>query len=128
MIKTLKRNLYNSFYQDYISEESIAHNFIDSPHEISWDKQLRSIDLNAARYQKVKQFLINQNKDLTSEKAIKYLDYLNDPKSIILITGQQLGLFASPIYTIYKIISTIKLAEELNIQKPEYKFIPVWTP
>jgi bacillithiol biosynthesis cysteine-adding enzyme BshC len=124
--KLLKRQLYNSFYHDYIADKSNAHDFINSPHHISWDQQIHSIDLNSSRYQKVKQILIDQNTDLTSEKANINLEYLTHPESVILITGQQLGLFASPLYTIYKIISTIKLAEYLNKQNNSFKYLPVF--
>jgi bacillithiol biosynthesis cysteine-adding enzyme BshC len=126
MIKSLNRRLYNLFYEDYISNKSDAYEFIVSPHQISWDKLTGSLDLNSPRYQKTRQLLINQNKDLTTENAKKYLEDLENPESVILITGQQLGLFASPLYTIYKIISTIKLAEDLNKQKKKYKYVPVF--
>ncbi len=126
MIKFLKTRLYNSFYHDYISNKSKAHDFNDSLEQISWDKKVRSIDHTSIRFQQVKQILARQNTDLNSDKAKIYLEYLANPESVILITGQQLGLFASPIYTIYKIITTIKLAESLNNQKSNYQYIPVF--
>jgi bacillithiol biosynthesis cysteine-adding enzyme BshC len=126
MNKILNRSLYNTFYHDYISEKSGAHEFIDSPHENSWDKLIPTLELDSERYQKTREILIKQNNDLTSEKAKIHLNYLSVPESVILITGQQLGIFASPIYTIYKIISTIKLTERLNQQINNYKFIPVF--
>ena len=126
MIKFLKTRLYNSFYHDYISNKSKTHYFIDSLEQISWDKKVRSIDHTSIRFQQVKQILARQNTDLNSDKAKIYLEYLANPESVILITGQQLGLFASPIYTIYKIITTIKLAESLNNEKSNYQYIPVF--
>jgi bacillithiol biosynthesis cysteine-adding enzyme BshC len=126
MNKILNRHLYNSFYHDYISKKSDAHDFIDSPYENSWDQLIPTLDLNSKRFEKTRQILMAQNKDLTSEKAKIHLDYLSLPESVVLITGQQLGLFASPIYTIYKIISTIKLTESLNKQINIYKFVPVF--
>lgn len=126
MIKIQNRKLYNSLFHDYLSNDTEIHNFLDSPYNVSWDQKIQSLDLSSSRYHKVKQILINQNADLNSEKSKTYREYLSDANSIILITGQQLGLFASPIYTIYKIISTIKLAEELNSKNSEYKFVPVF--
>jgi len=121
-----KRRLNNPFYHDYISDNPQTHDFIDSPKQVIWDKKINSINLSSSHYQKIKQLLAQQNNDLKSAKAKKYLDYLTNPESVILITGQQLGLFASPIYTIYKIITTIKLAESLNNQLANYQFVPVF--
>ncbi len=126
MIKFLKTRLYNSFYHDYISNKLKTHYFIDSLEQISWDKKVRSINHTSIRFQQVKQILARQNIDLNSDKAKLYLEYLANPESVILITGQQLGLFASPIYTIYKIITTIKLAESLNNQKSNNQYVPVF--
>ncbi|HCD87500.1 MAG TPA: bacillithiol biosynthesis cysteine-adding enzyme BshC, partial [Algoriphagus sp.] len=41
-------------------------------------------------------------------------------------TGHQLNLFTGPLYFIYKIVSTIKLAEELNKAYPNQHFVPVY--
>jgi len=41
-------------------------------------------------------------------------------------TGHQLCLFTGPLYFIYKIISTINLAEELKKKYSTYNFVPVY--
>ena len=41
-------------------------------------------------------------------------------------TGHQLCLFTGPLYFIYKIISTINLAEELKKKYSAYNFIPIY--
>jgi len=126
MNKILKTPLYNAVYNDYICENTKINKFIDSPKQISWDEKVTLLNPAAARYQQVKQMLANQNTDLQSPKAKNYLDNLLHPDSVILITGQQLGLFASPIYTLYKIITTIKLAESLNSGNGKFRYIPVF--
>lgn len=62
-------------------------------------------------------------------------DYSTVKESIALIKrdttftitcGHQLNIFSGPLYTIYKIISTIRLAQEVEKAYPEYKIIPLF--
>jgi bacillithiol synthase len=39
---------------------------------------------------------------------------LADPRTVVIITGQQAGLFGGPLYTLLKALTTMKLAEEVS--------------
>ncbi|MBO0324029.1 bacillithiol biosynthesis cysteine-adding enzyme BshC [Muricauda sp. CAU 1633] len=43
-----------------------------------------------------------------------------------IITGHQLNLFTGPLYFLYKIVSTLKLAKELKNSHPNTDFVPVY--
>lgn len=51
---------------------------------------------------------------------------LLDPKTFTVTTGHQLNIFAGPLYIIYKIVTIIKLAQDLKQAYPEYNFVPVY--
>ena len=51
---------------------------------------------------------------------------LAQPNSFTLTTGHQLVLFGGPLFTIYKVVSTIKMAEQLRVQFPEQRFVPIF--
>lgn len=44
----------------------------------------------------------------------KALDALARPGTVAVVTGQQVGLLSGPIYTVFKALTTVKLARELN--------------
>jgi bacillithiol biosynthesis cysteine-adding enzyme BshC len=61
-----------------------------------------------------------------SDKTKQNIELLNDKKTLTIITGQQLGILGGPLYTFYKIITTIKLSEYLSERYDDYKFVPVF--
>ena len=44
----------------------------------------------------------------------KNLDRLAEPGTVVVVTGQQVGLFSGPAYTIFKALTAVKVAAELT--------------
>ncbi|MCX6136877.1 MAG: bacillithiol biosynthesis cysteine-adding enzyme BshC [Ignavibacteriales bacterium] len=71
--------------------------------------------------------LTDQNREfLCGVKTLANIDLLGRDNTLALVTGQQVGMLTGPLYTIYKTITAIKLAESLAIEHPEYNFVPVF--
>lgn len=66
---------------------------------------------------------INQSVN-AGEKAFENINKLSESDCFAVVTGQQAGLFSGALYTIYKAISAIKLARELEEQN--IKAVPVF--
>lgn len=65
----------------------------------------------------------NTNASALTRQNIKKL---SDKKTLAIITGQQLGILGGPLYTFYKIITTIKLSRFLAERYDDYNFVPVF--
>ena len=51
---------------------------------------------------------------------------LSDKKTLAIVTGQQLGIVGGPLYTVYKIITAIKLSRFLSERYDDYNFVPIF--
>jgi len=58
-------------------------------------------------------------------KTQKNINKLLDQQTYAVVTGQQVGLFSGPLYTIYKTLTAIKLAQYLN-QNSEVCVVPIF--
>jgi bacillithiol biosynthesis cysteine-adding enzyme BshC len=61
-----------------------------------------------------------------TQKVEENLKSLASEKCCAIVTGQQVGIFGGPLYTIYKALHTIILANEFRTLFPEYHFVPVF--
>jgi bacillithiol biosynthesis cysteine-adding enzyme BshC len=61
-----------------------------------------------------------------SETTKNNIDLLKEKNTLAVVTGQQLGILGGPLYTLYKIITVIKLAEHLKERYDAYNFVPVF--
>lgn len=61
-----------------------------------------------------------------TEAVAQNIAALSSEQTFTLCTAHQPNLFTGPVYFIYKILHTIKLAEDLKAQFPSYQFVPVY--
>lgn len=88
--------------------------------KISQSKSKREFDLSS--------LLKDQYADSSnvSSKTLRNIELLNNNKTIAILTGQQLGILGGPLYTIAKILTTIRLANQFSERYDEFKFVPVF--
>ncbi len=60
-----------------------------------------------------------------SQAVLQNLEALAQPQSIAVVTGQQVGIFGGPLFTIYKALTCLKLAQRLSAQL-NVKVVPIF--
>jgi bacillithiol biosynthesis cysteine-adding enzyme BshC len=71
--------------------------------------------------------LRNQYKDFSlSQSQEQHLQSLLSENTFTICTAHQPNIFTGPLFFIYKILHTIKLADDLNTAIPGCKFVPVY--
>ncbi|MBX3291195.1 MAG: bacillithiol biosynthesis cysteine-adding enzyme BshC [Acidobacteria bacterium] len=59
-----------------------------------------------------------------SEKTLEHIQLLRDDDTVAVVSGQQAGLYTGPLYTIYKALSAVRMAECLRSRG--FKAVPVF--
>lgn len=73
------------------------------------------------------QSLEKQYKEISTTSAVRdNIALLGQAHSVTVTTGHQLNLMTGPLYFIYKIITTIKLAQQLNAQGDGLAVVPIF--
>ncbi len=71
--------------------------------------------------------LTAQYENISPNKKLKTrIESLGSAKTFTITTAHQNNLFTGPLYVIYKIIHTIRLADHCKASFPEYAFVPVF--
>lgn len=123
----------NALYKDYIKNFELVKDYYEYNYQTTEDF-LKCIEDKEKTYPSGKvnrtelaNILIRQNKFFNSaDKTYENLESLKDENTFAVVTGQQVGILSGPLYTIYKALNTIQLAEKLSKELPDYKFIPVF--
>ncbi|HRE41544.1 MAG TPA: bacillithiol biosynthesis cysteine-adding enzyme BshC [Ignavibacteria bacterium] len=123
----------NPLYIDYISDFTKLSNFFEYNFNSQDDfkkciltkkESYNSSDINRTD---LSILLHKQNTFFNSSlKTFENIKSLEESNTFAVVTGQQVGILSGPLYTVYKAINTIQLAEKLNYEFSEYKFVPVF--
>lgn len=104
-------------FLDYLSYTPSVRTFYPrSPIFSEWVKdEAQRIVYDAARRNKVSEVLERQNRAWdASQKTLHNIDRLRRG-AFAAVTGQQVGLFGGPLFSIFKALSAVKLAEEASL-------------
>lgn len=61
-----------------------------------------------------------------AEKSLENIEKLLSPNTFTVTTGHQLCLMGGPMFTHYKVMTAINLAEKLGKEHVDYQFVPIF--
>jgi len=120
---------FSSLFVDYITDfqkvkKFYTWNFRDPKH---WTSALQLVSNRSLPRSEVSRILSMQNRNFhCGVKTLANIDALLNDNALAVVTGQQVGLFTGPLYTIYKTLTTLKLTEKLQAEFPDHVFVPVF--
>jgi bacillithiol synthase len=120
---------FSSLFLKYINGDSVLKPLYqyEMSHEgiLQFAKEQTYQDMD--REGLVAELLLQHKDSLYFSDAQKLnIEALKNKNTYTVTTGHQLCLFTGPLYFIYKIITIINLAENLNKSQREKKFVPVY--
>src|SRR5262245_256593 len=101
----------SAFFLDYLHDFSKLEPFFPFPYTLYHFRReiVSSVRLN--HRQRLCQVLERQNQSFgAGARTQENLEKLSDSDCLAIVTGQQVGLFTGPAYTIYKALTAVKLA------------------
>ncbi len=111
---------------DYITQNNSLDCFYGLyPHIANFEKQIERKQYHASTRKILHEVISRQYRHMESIPEHQ-IDLLAQEHTYTVTTGHQLNIFSGPLYFIYKIITTINLANELRAKYPDYHFVPVY--
>jgi bacillithiol synthase len=103
--------LYSSYLQDF---PSVARFYGHPPTFESIQRVAGSVHPDPGSRLRVAEVLREQNRGFGSDGSVEAALDRFASGAVAIVTGQQVGLFSGPSYTIYKALTALRVAEELE--------------
>ncbi|MES2518483.1 MAG: bacillithiol biosynthesis cysteine-adding enzyme BshC [Bacteroidota bacterium] len=117
-------NQFSSLFLDFIQQSPKLKDFYGNYPDIQgFNQQLTTKKLDIDKRKVLVETLKKQYKNLPNQPK---LDILLQENTFTVTTGHQLNIFTGPLYVVYKMITTINLANKLKSYFPDYNFVPVY--
>lgn len=119
---------FSKIVLDYVSGAAGLKEFYEHPVNL---EGIQSAIKSRKKFKTNRRLLVDefskQYKDFTGCDVIKTnIQLLSEENTFTICTAHQPNIFTGHLYFIYKIFHTIRLADALKKQLPEYKFVPVF--
>lgn len=121
-------NRYSKLLIDYVNEDKKLNPFVNHFSALSnFKKQITEKKNHTIDRGVLVKVLKEQNFNFPlSVASNSNINLLQSEETFTVTTGHQLCLLTGPLYFIYKIVSTINIAEQLKEKYPQNNFVPIF--
>ena len=121
-------NAFSGIALDYIDQSASLKPFFSHPPTLQGIQKAIAARKKFATNRKILvQELKKQYEGIgINEKVKKNIELLLSEDTFTVTTAHQNNIFTGPLYFIYKIVHTIKLADHLKVSLPKQHFVPVF--
>jgi bacillithiol biosynthesis cysteine-adding enzyme BshC len=121
-------NAFSKIALDYLSGSEDLRSFYSLPPTVKGiEETIQRKKQQAVNRQKLVEVLQDQYQSVsTADEVKKNIELLLSENTFTVCTAHQPNLFTGPLYFVYKVLHTIKLAGFLKEQLPQYHFVPVY--
>lgn len=121
-------NWYSKLLIDYVNEDKKLNPFVNHFSALSnFKKQITEKKNHTIDRGVLVKVLKEQNFNFPlSVASNSNINLLQSEDTFTVTTGHQLCLLTGPLYFIYKIVSTINIAEQLKEKYPQNNFVPIF--
>ncbi|BDD10100.1 putative cysteine ligase BshC [Fulvitalea axinellae] len=121
-------NKFSPIFLEYLNNaEKLRPFFSRCPELENFGAQIEEKQFSAEKRQILRDSLLAQYEGIEiSAELQNNIGSLLDPNTYTVTTGHQLNIFTGPLYFILKIITAIKVCEDLKQRYPERNFVPVY--
>ncbi|MCB2204428.1 bacillithiol biosynthesis cysteine-adding enzyme BshC [bacterium] len=116
-------------FVDYTENVSDASNYFMGHFQdlLAYETHLGALERRGCKREELYEILVRQNKQFRATDAtFANLEAFRQEQTFTVVTGQQVGLFTGPLYSIYKALTAVQMARWLTDQFPGYRFVPVF--
>ncbi len=120
---------FSQLFFDYVYEFNEVKNYFpyNFRENYAYDAILAAVEQRRTDRVTLVKVLREQNTEYgASQRTYDNINLLEKPTTFAVVTGQQVGLFGGPLYTVFKTVTAIKLAERLKAKFPSLNFVPVF--
>jgi bacillithiol biosynthesis cysteine-adding enzyme BshC len=106
-----------ALFSDYLYAPDRVARFYERPWEGvgGLERLAPEIAASARERERVANALEKQNRGFGSgSRTFEHIEMLRRPDAVAIVTGQQAGLFGGPLFTVYKALTAVLLAEQLR--------------
>jgi bacillithiol biosynthesis cysteine-adding enzyme BshC len=114
-------------FNAYLNNFSRLNQFFEHNYLTGWENAIIERSKHPVQRKKLVSLLEQQNQRWgPPQNVLDNIQKLSSNNCLAVVAGQQVGIFGGPLYTIYKMLTALKLVEDLSKQFSDHLFVPLF--